>query len=124
MNRIALPGLIAQLLQDGVAVARAEIRLGKARVTSRLVAARTGLILLVIAGIVALLSLIGLVVGLVMALAEVVNPALAGLIVMAVGLAIAGVFGWLGARRLSGRPVPAPDAHPALDAPRALEAKR
>ena len=104
VSRIALPGLVTQLLQDGAAVLRAEVALVKARVATRLEAAKTGLILFAAAALVALLSLIGLIVGLVLALAPLVGALLAGLIVLIVGLSIAGVLGWLGARQLSSRP--------------------
>ena len=115
MSRIALPGLVAQLVQDGAAVLRAEVNLFRTRVATRLAAARTGLILLVAAGVVALVSLMGLVTGLVIELAEFVAPALAGRIVLIVGLAIAGVLGWLGAGQLSSRPEPVVEAVPALE---------
>ncbi len=115
MNRIALPGLVAQLLQDGAAVARAEVALVKARITTRVAAARTGLILFAAAGLVALLSLIGLVTGLVMALATLVGPGFAGLIVLVVGLLIAGLLGWIGAGQLSAKPEPVVESRPMLE---------
>jgi hypothetical protein len=115
VSRIALPGLVAQLLQDGAAVLRAEVALFKARVTTRLAAAKTGLILLAAAGVVALVSLIGLVTGIVLSLAALVGGALAGLIVLVVGLLIAGVLGWIGATQLSSRPEAASDPRPALE---------
>ncbi len=115
MSRIALPGLVAQLLQDGAAVLRAEVTLFRTRVATRLAAAKTGLILLAAAGVVALVSLIGLVTGLVMALAGLVGPAFAGLIVLVVGLLIAGVLGWIGAAQLTSRPEAVAEKLPALE---------
>lgn len=117
MSKITLPALVAQLAQDGLDVARAEVRLVKARLSIRLSEAKTGLIFLAAAALLALLGLIGLVVGLVGALATLVGPGLAGLIVMLAFLAVAGLLGWLGARRLSAKPEPitAPTALPALE---------
>jgi type III secretory pathway component EscS len=115
VSRIAIPGLVAQLLQDGAAVVRAEIALFKARATTRLAAAKTGLILFAAAAVVAIVSLIGLVTGLVMALAELVNPAIAGLIVLIVGLLIAGILGWIGAAQFASKPEAVVETLPALE---------
>lgn len=104
MSKTAIPQLVGQLLQDGVALARAEVQLFKSRVSTRIAAARTGLIFLAAAGVVAIVSLIALVTGLVLALLPYVGAALAGVIVMVGGLLIAGILGWIGAGHLATKP--------------------
>lgn len=104
MGARAIPQLVTQLLHDGVALARAEVQLAKSRVSVRLAAAKSGIIYLAAAALVAVLALIGLVVGIVLALTPLVGGLLAGLIVLAVGGALAGVLGWLGIRRLTAKP--------------------
>lgn len=117
MSRVTIPALVSQLLHDGVDLARAEVRLARARLTIKLAEVKVGAIFLAAAALVAFLGLIGLVVGVVMALATLVGPGLAGLIVLVVALLIAGVLGWLGAKRLSAKPEPitAPTAPLALE---------
>lgn len=118
MTRVTIPGLVSQLMQDGMAVARAEAGLLRAKISRRVAAARAGVILLIAAALVALLSLVGLVVGCVLALATLVGPGFAGLIVLLVGLIIAGILGWFGAGQLSAKPQPSIDPHPALEGPK------
>ncbi|HEY0271366.1 MAG TPA: phage holin family protein [Sphingomonas sp.] len=102
MERIALPALIARLFQEAQDVGRAEIRLARGKLLVRLRAARNGLILLVAALVIVFAALVGLVVGLVLQLAALVGGALAGVIVLAGGLVIAGLLGLIGGRLLSG----------------------
>lgn len=115
MSKVTIPALVSQLLSDGTAVVRAEVQLFKARVTTRIAAAKTAAILLVAAAIVAIVSLIGLVMGVVLALSPVVGPAWAGVIVLVVGLVIAGVLAFLGARQFSTKPVATAEMLPALE---------
>lgn len=104
LDRVALPALVSQLLADGADVARAEVRLAKAKLTTRLAAVKTAAILLVAAALLAILGLIGLVVGCVMALATLIGPGWAGLVVFAVLIVVAAALGWLGVRQLSTPP--------------------
>lgn len=117
MDRVSVPALVTQLLHDGVDLVRAEVRLAKARAGAKLAEVKVGAIFLAAAALIAFLGLIGLVVGLVMALATLVGPGFAGLIVLVVALLIAGVLGLLGAKRLSAKPQPitAPAAPLALE---------
>lgn len=84
--------LVGRLVENGRAYAEAELEVVKAIARHRAARARKGAILVAI-GIVLLLSaLTALVLGLVLGLAQLINPALAGL---AVCLALAGVGGAL-----------------------------
>jgi type III secretory pathway component EscS len=106
---LGLADLIAQAIRDGKAAVRAEVDLVKARFADRFRRARTGIILIVIALVIAHAAMIGLVVGLVMGLASLVGATLAGVIVLVVGLLVAGILGWIAASLLSR---PSPEARP------------
>jgi uncharacterized membrane protein YdbT with pleckstrin-like domain len=103
-GRVALPALLAQLAEDAKASAQAEIRLAKAKATAKFAAVKSGAILFAVAAMLALLGLIGLVVGCVMALATLIGPGFAGLVVFLVLLVLAGLFAWAGIRQLSTTP--------------------
>lgn len=102
MEKIGLPALISRLFQDALDVGRAEIRLAKSRIFARLRAARVGLAMLFGALLFAVSGLIGLIVGLVLALVPFVGAALAGVIVLVAALAIAGALAYFGVKMLSG----------------------
>lgn len=97
--------LVGRLIEDGRTYARAEIDLLKEIARHRAEKARTGLILLVAGGVLLLSSLTALVLGLVLGLAELTGPLLAGLIIAAL-LAGTGYLlvrvGLKGLRSLSG----------------------
>ncbi len=99
-----LPGLIGQLFDDGLALVRAEVRLAKSRAYDLLRRSRVALGLLAAAFLVALGSIVALVLGLVLALAPLVGAALAGVILLAAGLAISGLLVWLAMREIGGSP--------------------
>jgi hypothetical protein len=99
-RRPPLSDLARQLATDGLALARAEIVLARVRLTPEITRATIALGLLAGAGILAFLGAIALVVGLVIALAVRLGPALAGLAVGGPAIAIAGLLGWVGLRRL------------------------
>lgn len=103
-ERLPLTGLAAQLVRDGKAVAQAEFKLARTKLTLRISAAKTGAILLVAAVVIALLALIALTVGLMMALATLIGFGFAALVTCAVLLIVAAVIGWLGLRQLSTKP--------------------
>ena len=106
---LGLPSLIARLWEDALGLARAEIQLLKSRAVDKLRRSRTAIILLAAALVLAFAGIIGLVVGLVLALVPLVGAVLAGVIVLAACLAIAGLLAWLAIRQFS---APTPD--PAL----------
>lgn len=97
--------LVGRLIEDGRTYARAEIDLLKEIARHRAGRARTGLILLVAGGVLLLSSLTALILGLVLGLALLTGPLLAGMIIAA---ALAGIgyllvrFGLAGLRALSG----------------------
>jgi hypothetical protein len=108
---LGLPALIGQLFEDALSLAKAEVRLAKARVYDLLRRSRTALILLVAALLLVQGSMVALMLGLVLTLAPLVGPAFAGLILLAAGLVLAGLLGWLALRHIAApaeKSVPAP----------------
>ncbi len=106
-----LPGLIGQLFDDALALARAEVRLAKSRVYDLLRRSRVALALLAAAFLVALGSVVALMLGLVLALAPLVGAALAGIILLVAGLLVSALLAWLAMREIGGPPrkaAPAP----------------
>lgn len=97
--------LFGRLVEDGRAYARAEIDLLKQIARHRAARARNGLIMLVAGGVLLLTSLTALVLGLVLGLAALIGPVLAGLAIAAV-LAGTGYglvrYGLTGLRALGG----------------------
>lgn len=100
----SLPGLIGQLFDDALALVRAEVRLAKSRAYDLLRRSRTALVLLGAAFLFALGSMVALMLGLVLALAPLVGAALAGVILLVIGMAIAGLLVWLAMRQIGGPP--------------------
>ena len=97
--------LFGRLVEDGRAYARAEMDLLKQIARHRAARARNGLIMLVAGGVLLLTSLTALVLGLVLGLATLIGPVLAGLAIAAV-LAGTGYglvrYGLTGLRALGG----------------------
>jgi len=97
--------LVGRLIEDGRTYAQAEIELLKRIAQHRAGRARTGLIMLVAGGVLALSALTALIFGFVLGLATLIGPVLAGLAVAAV-LAGAGYvlvrYGLAGLRALGG----------------------
>lgn len=112
---LGLPGLIGQLAQDAIALVRAEVELAKSKVADRLRRSRTAIILLVAALVIVQASIVGLVVGLVLALVPLVGAAGAGLVLLVAGLVIAGLLAWA-AMRLFSTPSNKPPEVPASEA--------
>jgi hypothetical protein len=100
-ERTPLPDLARQLAYDALALVHAEAALAKARAKPELAAAKVALVLIGGAATLALLAAIGLIVGSVMALATLVGPGFAGLIVGGAGFLVALLIGWLGFRQLA-----------------------
>lgn len=97
--------LIGRLIEDGRGYARAEIDLLKQIARHRAARARTGLVMLAAGAVLALSALTALILGLVLGLATLIHPLLAGL---AVAAALAGIgyglirYGLAGLRALGG----------------------
>jgi hypothetical protein len=84
----SIADLVGRLIDEGREVARTEVNLYKQIALRRTAKAKSGLILVVAAGLVALLAGIGLVVGLIMALATLIGPLAATLaVVLVMGVA-------------------------------------
>lgn len=101
---LGLGGLIGQLIEDARALARAEIDLVKSKGLALLRRSRIAIVLLLIAACLAFASVVAVMLGLVLALAPLVGAALAGVILMIGGLAMAAFLGWLAIRLLAGPP--------------------
>ena len=97
--------LFGRLIEDGRAYARAEVDLLKEIARHRAGRARNGLILLAAGAVLLLSSITALILGLVLGLADLIGPVLAGL---AIAAALAGIgyglirYGLAGLRALSG----------------------
>jgi type III secretory pathway component EscS len=101
---LGLGGLIGQLCEDARALVRAEIQLAKSRTLALLRRSRAAIMLLALAGCVAFASVVALMLGLVLALAPLVGPTLAGVILLIAGLVVSGVLGWIAIHLLAGPP--------------------
>ena len=99
-QHIPLPDLARQFAFDGIALARAEAALARARLAPKIAVAKIALSMIAGAAIVAMLAAIGLIVGLVLALSTLVGPLYAGLIIGGMGLAFAGALFLFGAHQL------------------------
>lgn len=93
--------LVGRLVADGRAYAEAELALAKAVARHRLARARTGAILVGIGVTLLLSALTALVLGLVLALAQLINPALAGLVVCLTLAVMGGLLARAGAGGLA-----------------------
>lgn len=96
-----LGDLVSRLVADARTYATAEAALLRETATSRARAARGGAVMLVAALLLVSAAVTALIVGVLMTLAEAVGPAWATAIVVVVTLVVAGLLGWLGARKLS-----------------------
>lgn len=103
----SLPSIVARLADDARHLAKAEIALQKARIGDKVTAYRRSAIFFAGAGVLALAALIALLVGAIMALATVMHPAFATLVVVVVTLAIAGMLAFVGKSHLASKPEPA-----------------
>jgi hypothetical protein len=106
-----LPGLVGQLFDDVLALARAEVRLAKSRAYDLLRRSRAALALLAAAFLIALGSIVALMLGLVLALAPLVGATLAGIILLVTGFAVSALLVWLAMRQIGeprGKATPTP----------------
>ncbi|MGN6123353.1 MAG: phage holin family protein [Sphingomonas oligoaromativorans] len=99
---LGLPGLIGQLFEDALALARAEVRLAKSRAYDVLRRSRTALVLLGCALMLVQGAIVALMLGFVLALAPIVGPAWAGVILLVAALVLAGLLGWAAIHHIAG----------------------
>jgi uncharacterized membrane protein YqjE len=91
--------LLSRVVSDAGEVARAEVDLQKAKVFSKISEAKSGVMLALVAVVLALLALIALVVGILMILTPLVGPIWATVIVVGVLLVLAGIFAMIAMSR-------------------------
>ena len=96
----SITSLVGRLIDDGEEFVRAELKLYRARVFARLDSARNAIILVVIALSLAQAVIVAALVGALVLLRPEVGPGGATAIVVVVGLALAGLLGWLALRQL------------------------
>lgn len=96
----SLATLVARLIDDGEEFVRAELKLYRARLFSRLDTARNAIILIVIALSLAQAVIVAALVGALILLRPVVGPGWATAIVVLAGLALAGLLAWLAIQQL------------------------
>lgn len=93
--------LVHRAVEDARELARAEVALVKARAGERATAYKNAAIFFGAAGVLALAALVALLVGLILALATLVGPGWATLVVVGVTLLIAAVLAVVGKGRLA-----------------------
>lgn len=91
--------LLSRVVSDAGEVARAEVDLQKAKVFSKVSAAKGGVVMAVVAAVLGLLALIALVVGLLMILTPIVGPIWATVIVVGGLLVLAAIFAMIAVGR-------------------------
>ena len=92
--------LVQELIEEGKGYARAEIGLLKAIASTKAKALALPAALFCIAFILALAAVTALAVGVVLELAKLIGPLLAGVAGLIIFAAIAGLLGWIGAERV------------------------
>ena len=93
------PELVSRVVDDAKEVARAEVDLVKAQAVAKLAGFRAAAILFATAALLVVAAFIGLVVGLILTLAQYLGAGWATLIVVGVAIALAALLGWLGSQR-------------------------
>ncbi|QDZ07255.1 phage holin family protein [Sphingomonas panacisoli] len=96
----SIPALVSRLIDDGEEFVRAELKLYRARLFSRIDGARNAIILAVVALSLAQAVIVAALVGLLIVLRPLLGPGGATGVVVAGGLALAGLLAWLGWRQL------------------------
>ncbi|MBM6575357.1 phage holin family protein [Microvirga sp. SRT01] len=94
--------LVGRLVDESRTLVSAEVALYKAKAGERVSAYKSAIVFFAIAGVLGLAALVALLVGLIMALATVLHPIWATLIVVGVVLLLAAVLGIVGKGRLAG----------------------
>lgn len=93
------PELVSRVVDDAKEVARAEVDLVKAQAVAKLAGFRAAAILFATAALLVVAAFIGLVVGLILTLAQYLGAGWATLIVVGVAIGLAALLGWLGSQR-------------------------
>ncbi|THD35130.1 MAG: phage holin family protein [Sphingomonas sp.] len=96
----SIPALVSRLIDDGEEFVRAELKLYRARLFSRIDEARNAIILAVIALALVQAVIVAALVGLLIVLTRLIGPGGATGIVVVVGLALAGLLAFLAYRLL------------------------
>ena len=99
-SRPSVPELFARLITDVRAWVRAEVALFKGRGGALVASLRAAIFLITAAAVLATVGLFAMAIGLIMALATVMGPAWATAVVVVTLFTLAGIFGWLGWRRI------------------------
>lgn len=99
----SIGSLFAELAREAANLARTEIELAKAELSEKAASAGGGVAMLAVGGLIAFAGLLFLLGSATLALARVVEPWLAALIVGAVVLAIGGILALVGKSRLKAR---------------------
>ena len=94
----SIPTLVSRLIDDGEQFVRAELKLYRARLFSRLDEVRNAILLGLGALVLAQAILVAALVGILLTLRPYVGTALATLIMVVVGLATTALMGWLAYR--------------------------
>jgi hypothetical protein len=94
--------LVGRLVDESRTLVSAEVALYKAKAGERVAAYKSAIVFFAIAGVLGLAALVALLVGLIMALATVLHPIWATLIVVGVVLLLAAILGIVGKGRLAG----------------------
>jgi len=94
--------LVGRLVDESRTLVSAELALYKAKAGERVSAYKSAIVFFAIAGVLGLAALVALLVGLIMALATVLHPIWATLIVVGVVLLLAAILGIVGKGRLAG----------------------
>jgi hypothetical protein len=94
--------LVGRLVDESRTLVSAEVALYKAKAGERVSAYKSAIVFFAIAGVLGLAALVALLVGLIMALATVLHPIWATLIVVGVVLLLAAILGIVGKGRLAG----------------------
>lgn len=93
--------LVHRAVEDARELARAEVALVKAKVGERTTAYKNAGIFFGAAAVLALSAVTALLVGLIFSLTPLVGPGAATAIVVIAALAIAGILGWAGSKKLA-----------------------
>jgi len=94
----SIPQLVSRLIDDGEQFVRAELKLYRARLFSRLDEARTAILLGIGALVLAQAVLVAGLVGILLALRKYVGPELATVILVVIGLGLTALMAWLALR--------------------------
>ena len=100
-DQLAIPQLVARLVDDAKTAARAEVGVYKAKASERVTAYKGAAILLGTAAVLGLAALVALLVGAILTVATLVGPGWATLIVVGVVSVVALALALIGKGRLS-----------------------